>query len=85
MLRLPPPSPPPQAHPPPLTGGGNAAQKVCAVAVVPKRGQNVPEMWKLVKMVLNIERKWGDHHGVKSDMMDALLGIDVNPHLRIVG
>ena len=32
-----------------------------------------------------LERKWGDHHGVKSDMMDALLSIDVNPHLRIVG
>ena len=31
------------------------------------------------------ERKLNDHHGVKSDVMNALLCIDVNPHLCIVG
>ena len=51
------------------------------------RGQIVPEkeanLWEWRRWIL--ERKWEAHHGVKSDMMDALLSIDVNPHLSIVG
>ena len=55
-----------------------------------KMRQNYPwkagqKAWTRVEWCWILERKWGDHHGVESNMMDALLSINVNPHLSIVG
>ena len=44
--------------------------------------EQVAHFWQKME---TSERKLKDHHGVKSDVMNALLCIDVNPHLCIVG
>ena len=74
-------------HLPPRRGEESAAPRDGAAAAARGRDQTAPTEWETWTScsLLTEEGKLKDHHGVKSDVMNALLCINVNPHLCIVG